>query len=74
MTAGTVSSMRMVLAVAFLLCGCATIYLPNTPEAQECNRECMFLANQCLAAGNSGFVCLAQKRQCWRTCPGAYED
>lgn len=66
--------MRALLLVALALAGCATIRIPNTPEGQACNRECMFLANQCLASGVSGWACLAQKRDCWRTCPGATED
>lgn len=54
--------------------GCATIHVPRTPEAQACNRECMMIANQCVASGVNGFACYAQERNCWRTCPGAWES
>lgn len=66
--------MRAALLAALAIAGCATIVIPNTPEAQACNRDCMFLANQCVASGISGWACLGQKRDCWRSCPGAYEE
>lgn len=67
------------LIVILLCAGCTHIYIPNTPEAMACVRECMSIRNQCefRCYGPNEMQCRMncdwQERQCNLTCPGAYE-
>lgn len=63
----------LILLAVSVMPGCATIHIPKTLEAQECKRECMVITNQCIAAGGN-WGCIGQKRDCLRSCPGAWES
>jgi len=65
--------------VAFaVLLGCSRVHVPNTPEGNQCVRECMVVGNTCRAPCGAdnvcGLNCQAQHKNCLRTCPGATED
>lgn len=61
------------LALLILMASCTptwakrTVLLPNTPEANACQRECMMVSNLCGYAES----CHEQKQRCLETCPGA---
>ena len=73
--------MRLVLivgAAVVISVGCSKVYVPNTPEGQACERECLLIYNTCVLRGACDSVCelgcTMQRKNCRRTCPGATED
>ena len=51
------------------------LYVPNTPEGNECKRQCMVVRASC--AGGRGVnerICRERERECLATCPGASFD
>jgi hypothetical protein len=66
--------MKFIVAVAICVAGCARVVVPDTPEAQQCVRQCMMIYNQCIGSGQGELGCAMQRRNCWLTCPGAYEE
>lgn len=54
--------------------GCVSrVALPDTREAQACNRECMGIFNSCNLRRGQELSCAQQKHDCLLTCPGAKE-
>lgn len=50
----------------------AQVFVPNTPEAQACRRECMVVRNSCQGGrGVNERVCRQREIDCLWTCPGA---
>lgn len=84
--------MRLRFALLILAAGCVTtpkrhVFVPNTPEAAKCWRECKAIAQSCLGpqAGrlprylesvNDDMPdgrCEDERKDCLLTCPGAHE-
>jgi hypothetical protein len=67
--------MKRTTLALLLASGCASapqIYLPNTPEANSCARECMSIYNVCRSRPeSSGRRCRGEEERCRSTCPGA---
>lgn len=68
--------MRMLLMVVVMsaVSGCIPrrIAVANTPEGNECRRQCMQISTTCLGGRGGGkYVCRKQENECLATCPGS---
>lgn len=62
-----------VLAAAMFVAACGvppSVVVPQTPEGQNCVRQCMTVENTC----RLGLSCDQQWHDCLMTCPGAQEQ
>lgn len=63
----------VVVICAIGIVACTHVYVPATPEGQECVRECMIVQNTCRPMSNFDMHCAIQQKNCLRSCPGAEE-